>query len=128
MGGEPACTNRGFRASILLTMSGRFVALGLAFATALFAQQYTDVPFVPTPNNVVDAMLDLAGIKPTDILVDLGSGDGRIAIAAAKRFGIPATGVEIDPDLVRKSEESARQDGVAGKATFVQADLFQYEL
>ena len=112
-------------------MSGRFIALGLALAAAIFAradQQYTDVPFVPTATDVVDAMLDLAGIKPGDVLIDLGSGDGRIVIAAAKRFGIQATGIEIDPDLVRKSEESARLEGVAGKARFVQADLFQYDL
>jgi len=111
-------------------MSGRLIALGWALATGMLAadQQYTDVPFVPTPGDVVDAMLDLAGIQPNDVLVDLGSGDGRIVIAAAKRFGIHATGVEIDPDLVRKSEESARLEGVAGKATFVAADLFQYDL
>jgi dienelactone hydrolase/precorrin-6B methylase 2 len=91
-------------------------------------QPYTDVPFVPTPANVVDAMLDLAGINPTDVLVDLGSGDGRIVIAAAKRFGIQATGVEIDPELVRQSETLARQEGLEGKAKFVRADLFEYDL
>ena len=91
-------------------------------------QPYTDVPFVPTPGNVVDAMLDLAGVKPTDVLVDLGSGDGRIVIAAAKRFGIQATGVEIDPELVRQSETLARQEGLEGKARFVRADLFEYDL
>ncbi|HKI20596.1 MAG TPA: class I SAM-dependent methyltransferase, partial [Isosphaeraceae bacterium] len=109
-------------------MPGRLLALLLVLATAILAQQYTDVPFVPTSTDVVDAMLDLAGIKPGDVLVDLGSGDGRIVIAAAKRFGIHATGVEIDPDLVRKSEASARLEGLAGKTTFVQADLFQYDL
>ena len=105
--------------------------LGFAIAASLFGQdsrQFTDVPFVPTPANVVDAMLNLADIKPADILIDLGSGDGRIVIAAAKRFGIQATGVEIDPDLVRQSQTLASQDGLAGKATFVQADLFAYDL
>ena len=73
-------------------------------------------------------MLDLADIKPADVLIDLGSGDGRIVIAACKRFGIRATGVEIDPSLVRQSETLARQEGLAGIATFVQADLFGYDL
>jgi len=112
-------------------MSSRLVALGAAIAAALFAQAdraFTDVPFVPTPANVVDAMLDLAAIKPGDVLIDLGSGDGRIVIAACKRFGIRATGIEIDPDLVRQSETLARQEGLAGKARFVQADLFAYDL
>ncbi len=107
------------------------VTLGFAIAAALCAQtdrQFTDVPYVPTPANVVDAMLDLAGIKPGDVLIDLGSGDGRIVIAACKRFGIRGTGVEIDPSLVRQSETLARQEGLAGMATFVQADLFAYDL
>ncbi len=112
-------------------MLRRSITLGLAVAAALCAQaerQLTDVPFVPTPPNVVDAMLDLAGIKTGDVLIDLGSGDGRIVMAACKRFGIHATGVEIDPDLVRQSETLARQEGLAGMATFVQADLFAYDL
>ena len=105
--------------------------LAFAVATAILGaadQPYTDVPFVPTPANVVDAMLDLAAIKPADVLIDLGSGDGRIVISAAKRFGIQATGVEIDPELVRQSETLARQEGLEGKAKFVRADLFEYDM
>jgi len=97
----------------------------------LFAQtggQFTDIPFVTTPENVVNAMLDVADIKAGDVLIDLGSGDGRIVLAACKRFGIQATGVEIDPDLVRRSQALADQNGLGGKATFVQADLFTYDL
>jgi dienelactone hydrolase/precorrin-6B methylase 2 len=112
-------------------MPGKSAAIGFAIATALFGQSdepYTDVPFVPTAANVVDAMLDLAKIEPTDVLIDLGSGDGRIVIAAAKRFGIRATGVEINPDLVRQAEATAGHEGLAGKATFVKADLFDYDL
>ena len=67
-----------------------------------------DVPFVTTPQNVVDAMLDLAGVGPDDRLIDLGSGDGRIVITAARRFGASGLGVEIVPDLVRKSRDAAR--------------------
>src|SRR5689334_10540325 len=73
-------------------------------------------------------MLELAEIKAGDVLIDLGSGDGRIVIAACKRFGIHGTGVEIDPNLVRQSEALARQENVAALATFVQADLFAYDL
>ena len=91
----------------------------------LFAQnggQFTDIPFVTTAANVVNAMVDVADIKAGDVLIDLGSGDGRIVMAACKRFGIQATGVEIDPDLVRRSQTLANQNGLGGKATFVQAD------
>lgn len=91
-------------------------------------QPYTDVPFVATSDNIVDAMLDIAGVKSTDVLVDLGSGDGRIPLAAAKRFGAHAIGIEIDPELVQRSRELARQEGVSDKVTFIQADLFQYDL
>ncbi len=105
--------------------------IAIAVSTGVFAQTgqpYSDLPYVPTPAKVVDAMLDLAGINAADVLVDLGSGDGRIVVTAAKRFGIRATGVEIDPDLVRKSEQLAMQEGVDGKAKFVRADLFEYDL
>ncbi|HUE22371.1 MAG TPA: methyltransferase domain-containing protein [Bryobacteraceae bacterium] len=114
-----------------LYMPLRAVALGFAISAILFAQnggQFTDIPFVPTASNVVDTMLDVANIKPGDVLIDLGSGDGRIVMAACKRFGIQATGVEIDPDLVRQSQTLANQDGLGGKANFVQADLFTYDL
>jgi dienelactone hydrolase len=109
----------------------RAVALGFAISTLLFSQnggQFTDIPFVPTATNVVDAMLDLAQIKPGDVLIDLGSGDGRIVMAACKRFGIQATGVEIAPELVRQSQALANQDGLGVQASFVQADLFTYDL
>ena len=108
----------------------RSAALGLAIAISLFGQdgrQVTDIPYVPTSSNVVDAMLDLAHIKPGDVLIDLGSGDGRIVIEAAKR-GIQATGVEIDADLVRQSQRLASQEGLGAKADFVRADLFTYDL
>jgi len=114
-----------------LYMPLRTAALGFAISAMLYGQnggQFTDIPFVPTAANVVNAMLDVADIKAGDVLIDLGSGDGRIVMAACKRFGIQATGVEIDPDLVRQSQTLANQDGLGGKATFVQADLFTYDL
>lgn len=83
-----------------------------------------DVIFVPTPRPVVDAMLDLAGIGPDDVLYDLGSGDGRIPIAAAQRYGIRAVGVEIDPELVELARANARAAGVSDRVRFVERDMF----
>jgi precorrin-6B methylase 2 len=90
--------------------------------------RYTDIPFVPTPPKLVDAMLAIADVKPGDVLIDLGSGDGRIPIAAAKKYGIRATGIEIDPELVRESEKSAQELGVADKVRFINGDLFGQDL
>ena len=83
-----------------------------------------DVVWVPTPRALVDKMLDLAAVTPHDLVVDLGSGDGRLVIAAAKR-GARALGVEYDPDMVALSRKNAAEAGVAGRATFVQADMFE---
>ena len=87
-----------------------------------------DVPFVVTPDNVTLEMLKLAGVGPKDYLIDLGSGDGRIVIVAAKRFGARGVGIEIVPDLVRKSRESAKRAGVEGRAQFREQDLFETDL
>ena len=84
-----------------------------------------DVPYVPTPPEVVDEMLRLAGVKAGDILYDLGCGDGRIVIAAAKRFGIMAVGIDIDPVRITESNENAKTAGVTGKVRFIQQDLFE---
>jgi precorrin-6B methylase 2 len=83
-----------------------------------------DVVWVPTPQVVVDKMLDLAKVKAGDFVMDLGSGDGRLVITAAKR-GARAMGVEYNPDMVELSKRNAQKEGVADKATFVKADLFQ---
>lgn len=83
-----------------------------------------DVVWVPTPRALVEKMLDLAAVTPRDFVVDLGSGDGRMVIAAAKR-GARALGVEYDPDMVRLARKNAAEAGVSDKATFVQADMFE---
>jgi SAM-dependent methyltransferase len=83
-----------------------------------------DVPYVPTPPQVVEKMLDLTQVTERDYVVDLGSGDGRIAIAAAKR-GAKAFGVDIDPERVKEAQENARAQGVSDKATFKEANLFE---
>jgi ribosomal protein L11 methylase PrmA len=89
------------------------------------AAQTPDVIFVPTPHEVVDDMLRLANVKKGDVLYDLGSGDGRIAIAAAKKFGIKAVGIDIDPERIREATENARKAGVSNLVQFRQEDLFK---
>jgi hypothetical protein len=86
------------------------------------------VPFVTTPPHVVSEMLKLADVSPSDIVYDLGSGDGRIVIAAARDFGARAVGVEIDSKLVRESERNAESAGVSSRARFIQQDLFQVDM
>lgn len=89
-----------------------------------FGQPGKDVMWVPTPQALVDKMLDVAKATPEDFVIDLGSGDGRTVITAAKR-GIRALGIEYDPDMVELSKRNAAREGVSDKATFVKADLFE---
>jgi SAM-dependent methyltransferase len=103
---------------------GGGTALATALATPIFAQQFFDVPFVPTPQVVVDEMLRLAGVGPKDVVYDLGSGDGRIVITAATKFGARGVGVELNEHLVYQSEESALQAKVADRVKFLQQDFF----
>lgn len=84
-----------------------------------------DVIYVPTPQPVVDAMLELAGVDGSDVLYDLGSGDGRIPITAARRFGIRAVGIDIEPVRIREANANARAAGVTDLVTFRQEDLFE---
>ena len=87
-------------------------------------QEGKDVVWVPTHQNLVDRMLDMAGATPADTVIDLGSGDGRTVITAAKR-GIKALGIEYNPDMVALSRKNAEAAGVADRATFVNGDIFQ---
>lgn len=82
-----------------------------------------DVVWVPTPQSLVERMLDIAKVTPDDYVIDLGSGDGRTVIAAAKR-GLRAHGIEYNPDMVKLAQDEARRAGVSDRATFEQADLF----
>ena len=103
--------------------------LVLAAGVAARAQPITEeVPFIVTPDHVTVAMLELAGVGPSDYLLDLGSGDGRIVITAARRFGARGMGLEIVPDLVARSRDNARRAGVAERAEFRVQDLFQTDL
>jgi len=86
------------------------------------------VPYVSTPEAVVDEMLEIARVGAKDIVYDLGSSDGRIVIAAAKRFGARGVGIEIDPELVREATENSEQAGVAHLVRFAEADFFTVDL
>jgi hypothetical protein len=87
-----------------------------------------EVPYVQTPQPVVDAMLAIAGVRGSDFLIDLGSGDGRIVITAARRYGTRGLGVDYDPALVEQSTRRAAAEGVADRVSFVQRNLFDTDL
>jgi 2-polyprenyl-3-methyl-5-hydroxy-6-metoxy-1,4-benzoquinol methylase len=97
----------------------------LAQAQRQPASQTPDVIFVPTPQDVVDDMLRLANVRKGDVLYDLGSGDGRIPITAARRYRIRAVGIDIDPERIREANENARRAGVTNLVQFKQEDLFK---
>ena len=105
-------------------------SVGLVLLLAACASGPTgDVPFLVTPPEIVERMLKLAAVRPDDVVYELGSGDGRIVIAAARDFGArQAVGIEIDPGLVARSREYARRAGVADRVTFREQDLFQTDL
>ena len=90
-------------------------------------QQGKDVVWVPTPQELVNKMLNIAKVTPDDDVIDLGSGDGRTVITAAK-IGAKATGIEYNPDMVALSKENAKKEGVGDKAEFIQADLYETDL
>ena len=104
------------------------LATALACTGPLHAQHVEEVPFITSPDNVTLEMLRIAGVGPRDHVIDLGSGDGRIVITAARRFGASGLGVEIVPDLVERSRRNAREAGVAARVEFREQDLFQTDL
>jgi SAM-dependent methyltransferase len=105
---------------------------GVAWALAFFflpdQARPPDVYFASTRQPVADAMLALAGVRSDDVVYDLGSGDGRIVIIAAQKYGARGVGIEIDPTLVALSRQLAREGGVEDKVTFVEADMFTADI
>ncbi len=99
-----------------------------AFCVQVATAQASDVPYVPTPMNVVDAMLGLGAVGPGDFLIDLGSGDGRISIRAATRFGVRGLGVDLDDSLVRTARAAAQKAGVGDGVKFEARNLFDTDL
>lgn len=136
------------RVLLLLLASAGIVSLGLAGCSqrqdlGVKAQESTttaqtetapaqdvrrDVPYVPTPEAVVQRMLELAKVSKNDLIYDLGSGDGRIVITAAKQYGAQGIGVDIDPDRIREANENARKAGVIDRVQFLQQDLFKTDI
>jgi precorrin-6B methylase 2 len=107
----------------------------LAVLTAFFlltsaagSEESLTAPFITTPDEVVRRMLELAQTRPDDMVVDLGSGDGRIVIAAARQFGARGLGIELDGGLVEKSRANAARAGVAGRVSFVQGDVLAADI
>lgn len=94
----------------------------------LNAQQIVlDVPYVPTPQKVVEGMLELASVNKGDVVYDLGCGDGRIVITAAKEFGATGIGVDLNPERIEEANENAREAKVQDKVTFFEGDLFKFD-
>ncbi len=100
----------------------------LAVSPVLAQEGKGDVIYVPTPQIVVDEMLKMAKVSASDFIIDLGSGDGRIVITGAKRYGARGIGVDLDAYLLKKAREGARKEGVADKAQFVEQNLFETDL
>jgi methylase of polypeptide subunit release factors len=110
-------------------MVGAGLALALTWPCRVHAQEGVgDVIYVPTPQKVVEAMLKMVKIGPRDFIIDLGSGDGRMVITAAREFGARGVGVDLDTALLDLSRENAQRDGVAERANFIEQNLFETDL
>ena len=119
-----------------LTFLFTFLVFGNAFSQALYdvgdqkyqpsmGQSGKDVIWIPTSNELVSQMLKIANVGPSDLVYDLGAGDGKIAIAAAKEFGAQAVGIEFNPDLAALGQRNAERAGVADKVKIIQGDIFK---
>jgi cyclopropane fatty-acyl-phospholipid synthase-like methyltransferase len=103
-------------------------AVALLIAIPLTASSQDSIPFVPTPMEIVERMLALAEVKQTDLLYDLGSGDGRIVITAAKKYGARGVGVDLDPKLVEQARRKAAEEGVSHLVEFRAGDGLQVDV
>ncbi len=120
-----------FRHAVLAALAATLLAAIPAQAqtanaefTPHVGQAGKDVIWVPTPKSLVEKMLKMADVKPTDVVIDLGSGDGITVITAAKQFGVRATGIEYNPDMVELSKRNAQKEGVADRTEFIRGDIF----
>ncbi len=104
------------------------IALFVGVFTGAYAQEPAlDVPYVPTDQAVVEEMLRMAGVKAGDVVYDLGCGDGRIVITAAKKFGATGVGVDLNPQRIQEANANAREAGVTDKVKFVEGNLFDFD-
>jgi SAM-dependent methyltransferase len=109
----------------LVLSSSFFVPRG---ATAQQPARTPDIHYAPTRHEVAEAMLELAGVAKDDVVYDLGSGDGRLPIIAAQKYGARGVGIEIDPKLVERARQNARDAGVVERVTFIEGDLFAADI
>ena len=122
---------RSCRAAAAALLAAALIAPGAA-APAAAAQEAQepvkkDVPYVPTPQELVDRMLEMAKVTDKDVVYDLGCGDGRMVVTAAKKYGARGVGVDIDPERIAESNDNAKQAGVTDKVKFIKGDLFQMD-
>jgi SAM-dependent methyltransferase len=111
-----------YKLSLLLIVASLLV---VAHGQQPQAEKKLDVPYVPTPQTVVDAMLSLAAVTKDDVVYDLGCGDGRIVITAAKKHGARGVGIDIDPDRIKEANANAKLAGVSDRVKFIEQDLFK---
>ena len=116
------------RTLLLSAAAGSILLPTRALAQALAEPDRLDVPYVPTPQEVVDRMLDMGRVGKNDVLYDLGCGDGRIVITAAKSRGARGTGIDLNPVRIAEAKENAKNAGVAGRVDFKVGDLFQADV
>lgn len=114
--------NLKYLSSVLVLM-----VLGTALGFAQETEIKKDVPYVPTRQNVVEAMLSLAKVGKEDVVYDLGCGDGRIVITSAKLYGTNGVGIDIDPQRIKEAGENAKTENVTEKVTFIEGDLFKQD-
>ncbi len=124
----PATTVAAAPAAPVVDAGAAPVATAADAGTASNDEQVPDIEYVPTPTNVVDKMLEAAKLSKTDVLYDLGCGDGRIVVTAAKKFGLKAKGFDIDPQRIKESKANAKRAGVEDLVTFEQTDIFKVDL
>ena len=116
-----------FRAGLMIALV-TISSSGSAELRTTQARHVPDIGYEPTPVGIVDKMLELAHVRADDTVYDLGSGDGRIVISAAKRFGAHGVGIELQPELIRASRQAALDAGVADKVAFIEADFFNVDV
>ncbi len=124
---EPSRTIRRARLTTIALATAAFITLSDSALAQRADRPPLDVPYVPTPPEVVDRMLEMAAVRQDDFVIDLGSGDGRIAIAAAKK-GARALGIDIDPERVLEAQDNARKAGLQDKVQFQRQNLFDTKL
>ena len=112
----------------LLVALALIVVAAAPAATQTLDDRPLDVPYAPTPESVVTAMLEMANVTPDDVLYDLGSGDGRIVITAATRFGALGVGIELNPKRIREAERNARDANASGRVEFLLGDIFEADI